>query len=585
MHRLALKRPSRARWGAALAVAAALVPQAIPAGPIADAAQAPAEARYHVAREPNDPCWAFCPAALRGQEDLRAVRADAAWDVTTGSPSVVVAVLDTAVQADHPDLAGKVRRGPDLVEDGCAVATDPYTPSHGTAVAGMVAARTDNGRGVAALGWQTTVLAVRVLDDCGWGSASAVAAGIRYAVTAGARVINLSMTGPPDPLVGDAVAEAHRARVVVVAAAGNEGSGTPAYPAAYPDVLAVGATDPTGSALAPFSGWGPWVDLAAPGQAVASTATLPGGYWTFDGTSFSSPMVAGAVGLLLAVHPHFDPDDVAAALARSSRPAPAVARFVRWGVLDAAELVTPHPGGAWVATADGGVRTYGDARFLGSAAGLGLRRPIVGIAGVPGGYLLAAADGGVFAFGAARFAGSLGGRPLRAPIVGIAATPSGRGYWLVAADGGVFAFGDAPFAGSAAPFRLRSPAVAIAATPTGDGYVVLGRDGGIFTFGDAGFAGSLAGATAVPAVGLALSGRSSYWVTTADGVVRGFGGAAVLGTASDVGHRVVAMAASVDGDAYWIVTSDGRPLAFGDVPDDGRLLPPASGVVGIAAAR
>jgi subtilisin family serine protease len=550
-----------------------------------DVVWAAADVRYRAARQPNDPCWAFCPAALRGQEDLQAVHAAEAWAVTTGSPSIVVAVIDGAVQADHPDLAGNVQVGPDLVVDGCTDAPDPFARSHGTAVAGVVAARTDNGLGVAALGWNTKVLAIRVLDDCGWGEASAVAAGIRYAVRAGVRVINLSMTGPAHPAVEEALAAAHRAGAVVVAAAGNDGSSVPAYPAAYPDVLAVGATDPTGTQPAPFSNRGSWVDLAAPGQAVASTSTLPGGYWMYDGTSFSSPLVAGAAALVLAVHPHFDPDDVAAALARSSRATPALSGRTRWGVLDAGELVTPHTGGAWIATATGAVRAYGDAASLGSAAGLDLRRPVVGIASVPGGYLLAAADGGVFAFGRARFAGSLAGRPLQRPIVGIAATPSGRGYWLVAADGGVFAFGDAPFVGSAAP-HLRSPAVAIAATPSGRGYVVLARDGGVFAFGDAGFAGSLAGRPVGTVTAIAMARRAAYWVTTADGGVFAFGGAPLHGSARDVDGRVVGMAAGTGGSGYWLVTDGGRPMAFGDVPDDGRLVPaPAAAVVGIALAR
>ena len=151
---------------------------------------------------------------------------------------------------------------------------------------------------------------------------------------------------------------------------------------------------------------------------------------------------------------------------------------------------TPSGRGYWLAASDGGVFTYGDARFYGSAAPARLRRPIVGIASTPSGrgYWLAAADGGVFAFGDARFRGAATRAPLRRPVVGIASTPSGRGYWLAAADGGVFAFGDAHYYGSASRTALTDPIVGIAATSRG--YLLTGADGGVFAFGNAQFHGS-----------------------------------------------------------------------------------------------
>ncbi len=125
----------------------------------------------------------------------------------------------------------------------------------------------------------------------------------------------------------------------------------------------------------------------------------------------------------------------------------------------------PRATGYRLVGGDGGVFAFGDARFAGSAGGLPLRSPVVGMAGTPtgNGYRLVAADGGVFAFGDARFAGSTGALSLARPIVGLAPTPSGNGYWLVAADGGVFAFGDAPFLGSTAATRLRSSIVGLIA--------------------------------------------------------------------------------------------------------------------------
>ena len=109
------------------------------------------------------------------------------------------------------------------------------------------------------------------------------------------------------------------------------------------------------------------------------------------------------------------------------------------------------------------------------------------------GYWLASADGGVFTFGDAPFEGSLGATPLQGPIVAMAATPDGKGYWLAALDGGVFSFGDAPFLGSMGATRLNQPIVGMAATPDGKGYWLVAADGGIFSFGDARFFGSTGG--------------------------------------------------------------------------------------------
>ena len=218
---------------------------------------------------------------------------------------------------------------------------------------------------------------------------------------------------------------------------------------------------------------------------------------------------------------------------------------------------TPTGGGYWVAAADGGVFTLGDARFHGSLGGLRLRSPIVGMAATPsaGGYWFAAGDGGVFAFGDARFHDSLGGLRLRSPIVGMAATPSGAGYWLVAGDGGVFTFGDARFHGSLGATVSASPIVGIAATPSGAGYWLVAGDGGLFAFGDAPFHGSL-GATALrsPIVGMAASrSGGGYWVAAADGGIFAFGDAPFHGAfPNDPAVRRRAIVAAPQG-GYWVL--------------------------------
>jgi hypothetical protein len=185
--------------------------------------------------------------------------------------------------------------------------------------------------------------------------------------------------------------------------------------------------------------------------------------------------------------------------------------------------------GSWVAGANGAVFAYGTSAFKGSAYGLPLVAPVVGMAARPtaDGYWLAASDGGVFSFGAAHFYGSLGGVRLIAPIMGMAGTPTGAGYWMVASDGGVFAFGDAHFHGSLGGIHLAAPIVAMAVTPDGGGYWLVGSDGGVFAFGDAHFFGSTAGirlAAPVESVASTVDGRG-YWMVAADGGVFNYGDA------------------------------------------------------------
>ncbi|HVM53457.1 MAG TPA: S8 family serine peptidase, partial [Acidimicrobiales bacterium] len=303
---------------------------------------------YEATREPTDACYRACPFSLDGQPELVAVGAPAAWDVTTGSPDVVVAVLDGVVDTRHADLVGKVRAGPTYVTGGCQTATSSQA-SHATGVAGVVGAITDNGLGIASLGWRTSVLSIAVLDPCGIGTASEVSAGIRHAADTGARVINLSLAGTAHPALAEAVAYAQGRGSLVVAAAGNGRSTEPVFPAGYPGVLAVGATARDGSRPSEFSNRGAWVDLVAPGERIVSTATVAGGYLTFDGTSFAAPLVSAAAALVVASHPTFTAADVATRLARTARPLAGTN-----GLLDAAAAVTDLPGGFVMVAADGG---------------------------------------------------------------------------------------------------------------------------------------------------------------------------------------------------------------------------------------
>ena len=221
------------------------------------------------------------------------------------------------------------------------------------------------------------------------------------------------------------------------------------------------------------------------------------------------------------------------------------------------------PQGYWFVAADGGIFTFGAARFYGSTGDLKLNKPIVGMAATPSGngYWLVATDGGIFAFGDAGFFGSTGNLKLDKPIVGMTSTPSGKGYWFVASDGGIFAFGDARFFGAAS--NPAEPIVGMAATPTGNGYWCVGRDGAVYGFGDAKVVGSPPKGARFAGIVASRSGNG-YWVAAEDGAVYAFGDARGFGGTGNLAQPVVGLASSPKGGGYWLVARDGGIFSFGD---------------------
>jgi uncharacterized protein YkwD len=181
------------------------------------------------------------------------------------------------------------------------------------------------------------------------------------------------------------------------------------------------------------------------------------------------------------------------------------------------------------------------------------------------GYWLVASDGGIFSFGDARFHGSTGHIRLNQPIVGMAATPTGGGYWMVAADGGMFSFGDAVFHGSVGARRIPSPIVGMARTSAGRGYWLVARGGEVYPFGSAGHYGSPVGHTIA---GLLPSGDGrGYLLVTTGGGVLGFGSAEYYGSTGAAPLRAAVVAAStVPGAGYRLATTDGTVLVFAPYP-------------------
>ncbi len=243
----------------------------------------------------------------------------------------------------------------------------------------------------------------------------------------------------------------------------------------------------------------------------------------------------------------------------------------------------------WLVGSDGGVFSFGGARFDGSAGNLVLNRPIVGMAATPdgGGYWLVASDGGVFTYGDAQFHGSTGNLRLNQPVVGMAATPDGGGYWLVAADGGVFTFGDARFWGSTGNLRLNRPVVGMAASADGRGYWLVASDGGVFTFGDAGFWGSTGNLVLnKPVIGMITGpGGAGYFLIASDGGMFTFGTAPFFGSLGSTPLRnpVVAAATTPSKNGYWMTDSAGVVWNFGAAGYFGSAPAPLKGpIVGMA---
>ena len=239
---------------------------------------------------------------------LNTLRAETAW-IASGGTGIKVAVVDTGVQAGHPDLNGQVLAGYNAISGGTNANDDN---GHGTHVSGIIAAAANNKTGIAGLARFAKILPVKVLDADGGGTTDRVAEGITWAANNGAKVINLSLAGGHDPAMQTATEYAQSKNVVVVAAAGNEGCGLlgspTAYPAAYSGVIGVGSIDEDGG-ISSFSSCGSWVDVVAPGGSIVSTVIQNSNtdldceqsvaYCYLSGTSMASPHVAALAAMTI----------------------------------------------------------------------------------------------------------------------------------------------------------------------------------------------------------------------------------------------------------------------------------------------
>ena len=308
---------------------------------------------------PNDPIYS----AQSGYLDL--IQAAAAWDVEFGDAAVLVAVLDTGIDLAHPDLEGKVwlnplevaANGVDEDANGCVddlhgcsfIQSGPENEAcearpaavvdddngHGTFIAGVIAARGNNGIGLIGAAPGVTIVPVKILDCLGGGTVADAAAGILYAARLGARVANVSFSADgASATLAAAIREAFGPYgMVIVAATGNDNLGQVNFPARLAETIAVASsglpTDP--DARSPFSNWGPEVTVAAPGLNIIGPVPaafcgqgwlcLPGEpYAVASGTSFAAPLVSALAALLVSHHPNLSPDAVRGLITASALP-------------------------------------------------------------------------------------------------------------------------------------------------------------------------------------------------------------------------------------------------------------------------
>jgi len=237
---------------------------------------------------PNDPSFSE-------QWGLAKIYAPEAWDIEKGEPNIIIAILDTGLDLDHPDLKTKIVQGYDFINQDENPQDDH---GHGTHVGGIAGAGSNNGLGVTGVAWNCPLMPVKVLDSQGEGSYSDVAEGIIYAADNGAKVINLSLGAYSySQYLQDAIDYAYMKGCVIIAAAGNDNTNEPIYPAACANVMAVSATDQNDN-KAMSSNFGDYIDVAAPGVGVYSTA-LDDIYSPASGSSAAAPFVSGLAGLIL----------------------------------------------------------------------------------------------------------------------------------------------------------------------------------------------------------------------------------------------------------------------------------------------
>ena len=255
---------------------------------------------------PNDPIFGIQWHHANSVKPSACIQTPAAWDITTGSTNVLVAVLDTGLNSALAEFTNRVVPGYNFVSNNANTADDN---DHGTSVAGTLAANANNGIVGAGVDWKCRILPVKVLDANGNGYYSWWAQGVDYAVSQGAKVINLSAGGSTsDATLTHSITNAIAHGVVFVTITHNDGAGIIRFPGNLTNCITVGATDQQDRRCG-FSNFGPQIDLVAPGTNI-NTVGIDGTWWYWWGTSFAAPQVAGVCSLMVSIRPDLTPDQI-----------------------------------------------------------------------------------------------------------------------------------------------------------------------------------------------------------------------------------------------------------------------------------
>ena len=268
----------------------------------------------HIIATPNDPLYS-------GQWGLAQIYASTAWDAVTGTTDVVIAVVDSGMDTSHPDLVGQLWVNPgEIAGNGIDDDNNGYiddingwnilennanlsdNTGHGTEVAGVIAATTNNSTGVAGVCWNCRLMVIKVTQPSGIANYSDIAAGVAYATRKGAKVINLSLGGYSDSATLRAAIQTASQMAVIVGGSGNDNESDRFYPAASDDYVSAVAGTTNSDTKVGTSNYGTWVDVSAPGEAITTTFS-GGGYGSTSGTSMAAPFASGLAGLLRSLHP------------------------------------------------------------------------------------------------------------------------------------------------------------------------------------------------------------------------------------------------------------------------------------------
>ena len=546
-----------------------------------------------------------------------------------GSSNIIVAVLDSGVAYTNytNPLTGTVYgQAPSLASLNI---TDPYNAlavynnqtvneyqpydsvGHGTYVTGVIASSTNNDSsgstqyGTAGIAFNSTIMPVKIGNSQGV-PVSAEIMGIQWAIDHHANVINLSIESmTPSSAEETEIEDAISAGISVVASSGNESSSSLAYPAGYPGVIAVGASN-SQNLLTSYSNYG----CSSLGN--CQTLVAPVGYSTplvyqetytgYDtnnvtsytsfsneylaGTSFSAPQAVAAIALYDSKYGVQNPQSINLLFKESStRLGGGVNNTYGYGLLNInAMLQIQNSGEEYnILSKNGKVYTFGAGTFYGdltTITGTIPNRTPVMAATTPDkkGYYILTQDGGIYTFGDAQFYGSvfnIPNAPVKTPVA-IVPTPAGKGYYVLTTDGGVYTFGDAQFYGSLynipqSALPDRTP-VSFALTPNGEGYYIVTSNGAVYTFGNAQFQGSVFNIPNAPVkttvtFSLTPSG-SGYYLITKDGAVYTFGDAQFYGSMYNIPNQPsdipVGFVINSNNNGYYILTNNGAIYTFGN---------------------